>query len=121
MSSEIAILELATTVPGIPESESERREELRHLNNKLAAADNLRCWNSAIRITDQISTSLSKFYVVQYDPDTQQVTVEPALRISQGYENLIQEEQGHERRDTVFVEVDRAEDLKDAYRTISLM
>jgi Region found in RelA / SpoT proteins len=115
MSSEIAILELATTVPGIPESESERREELRHLNNKLAAADNLRCWNSAIRITDQISTSLSKFYVVQYDPDTQRVTVEPALRISQGYENLIQEEQGHERRDTVFVEVDRAEDLKDAY------
>jgi hypothetical protein len=60
-------------------------------------------------------TSLSKVYVIQYDPDTNTVTVEPAARISQGYENLIQEEQGHERRDTVFVEIDRAEDLKQAY------
>jgi hypothetical protein len=53
--------------------------------------------------------------VIQYDPETNRVTVEPSLRISQGSENVIQEEQNHGRRDTVLVELDKAEDLKDAY------
>jgi hypothetical protein len=114
MSSETAALEGTVLVPGLSR-QVECREELRLLNENLEAVNNLARWNSAIKFTDQIHTSLSKVYVIQYDPDTNTVTVEPAARISQGYENLIQEEQGHERRDTVFVEIDRAEDLKQAY------
>jgi len=99
----------------VPDTENERRDEIRYLDNKIGASENLRRWNSAIKFTDQISTSVSKFYVIQYDPEASRVTVEPATKIMAGYENLIQEEQGHEKRDTVFVEIDRAEDLKDAY------
>ena len=75
----------------------------------------MQTWSDAIKKTDEIPNSISKFYVIQYDPETKRVTVEPSLRISQGSENVIQEEQNHERRDTVLVELDKAEDLKDAY------
>jgi hypothetical protein len=78
---------MVTIVPGVPECQTERREELEAINAKLATTDSLRRWNSAIKFTDQIYSSISKFYVIQYDPDTNRVRVEPAARISQGYEN----------------------------------
>ena len=115
VSSEIAILEDCPGVPGIAENEKERRDELRDINARLNAAANLTNWNNAVRATERIPPSLSKFYVVQYDPFTQSVTVEPSTRITHSSERLIQEESAHQGRDTVMVELEKAEDLRQAY------
>jgi hypothetical protein len=101
--------------PPVPERTKERRDELRHLNNKIDAIRNLRYWNEAIRKTDNIPNSISNFYVIQYDPIVQKVSVEPSIRITQGSERVIDQELNNGHRDTVHVEIDRAEDLKDAY------
>jgi hypothetical protein len=115
MSSEIAILEHSPEVPGVSNNENERRDELQDLNARLNAASNLQNWNNAVKATEKIPNSLSKFYVVQFDPETQRVTVEASTRISQSSERLIQEEPNHGGRDTVLVELEKAEDLKQAY------
>lgn len=115
MAAEMAALEGCPGVPGVSDNARERRQELRHLAAKLDASAHLYLWNDAIKFTDEITQSTSKFYVVQYDREMNRVLIFPALRVSQGSETLIQEEHAHEMRDSVLVEIDRAEDLRTAY------
>jgi Region found in RelA / SpoT proteins len=114
MSSEIADIERSPSVPGVPEAKL-RREELKSLNSEISAVRSLNEWTHAIRWTERIPTSASHFYMLQYDPIAGSASVVPFARISQSSEALIQEEQNHGGRDTVLVELEKAEDLKLAY------
>lgn len=118
MASEIACEEDQQGVPGVSNSERERRAELRELDQKLDAAAYLKAWNQAIKQTEEIATSQSRFYLVQFDksdPANLKASVRPVYHFEQGSELLRAEERNDETRDTVIVETDAADSLREAY------
>lgn len=108
MGSEFAVIEDRPLVPDAPK-EKNRRQELRHLEQKLNATACLDRWNRAIQYTEQIDASASGFYLIQFDSEKMEVTVQP------GSARLLFAEEKKVTKDTVLVELERAEDLKTAY------
>jgi hypothetical protein len=118
MASEIACEEDQPGIPGVANSERERRQELRDLERRLDAARNLKTWNEAIKETEKVANSRSMFYLIQFDksnPARLRTSVKPIYRFEQGSEELQAEERNDENRDTVIVETDGADDLREAY------
>jgi hypothetical protein len=118
MASEIACEEDQPGIPGVPNSERERRQEIRELDHKLDATRSLRNWNEAIKRTEKIANSRSLFYLIQFDKTDARnpvTTVRPVFQFEQGSEQLRVDERNDENRDTVIVEMDRAETLREAY------
>lgn len=114
MSSELAAAEQLPLAPGVPESEIERRAELKELNKKLNALQTLESFRQAVRQTENIVAYSGEFYLIQYKPADMTVSVRPYARYTAGEE---QYERAERRADenAVLVEVDKMEDLKEAY------
>lgn len=118
MGAEMAAEEGQPAVPGVPTNQKERRQELRDLNTKIGAARNLKNWNEAIKHTEKIIASRSMFYLIQFDNSDAShpvANVQPFFKFRQGADQLHAAEQNDEHHDTVIVEMDAAEDLREAY------
>ncbi len=115
VSAEFALTEGAPLVPMVSESRRERLQEIRHIARKLKAVENLSAYARMIRGSESLVRRGARFYLIQYDYDERSVTVRPQfedLRSSAAYEEA---EQSQSQKNTVFVEVDRLEDLKSAF------
>lgn len=87
--------------------------ELRALATGLAALITLENYNLAISQTSGIYSRSDRFFVIRYDSSARNVSVTAHPFIPAGFEVL--ERNDSETVSTVLVEVDRVEDLKEAY------
>lgn len=117
MSAEFSEHELGGPVPGTPASAEERRQEIRDLALKLNAATILDSYRVAIDLTEEwyVRSGLDRYFLLQFDYATRQVSVEPFSEYAIGSDRYIEEEMHNQSRNTVLVEVDAVTDLKRAF------
>jgi hypothetical protein len=116
MASEIATAEDLPIVPATPECRSERLNELRDLNKRLDAFGTMEGFRRAVRDTEGYGRKPeSKYYLIQYDNRAKTVSVRPYDSVVTGYSDLGREEAKSDVSNAVLVEVDKIEDLKEAY------
>jgi Region found in RelA / SpoT proteins len=120
MSSELAMAENCPEAEHLP-GHRDRVTEIIELNRKLNALEVLEALRVAVRHTDWVqSAEQPKYYRIQFDLKTRQVVVQPHHGAITGVADQHAAEQsdalsGQSTINTVFVEADRIEDLKDAY------
>lgn len=117
MSAQIAQVEGKPSVPGTPETESERLSELRALAKELRAPQTLDAYRATIQSVGKQSGTF-KYYLVQYDYEENKVSVVPfAPRASQraniAYTNAETNSAG--TKNVVLVSVDSISNLQKAY------
>lgn len=97
MSAEFAEYENGALVPDTPASPRERRQEIRDLVRLLDALAVLDSYRIAINETEnwQVEVGLDRYFLLQFDYETQQVRVEPFEEYAAGSERYIQEETQH--------------------------
>lgn len=115
MSSEMALAEGMPLVPGCPTDKQPRRHELDILNSEIGAIDTLESFRHAIRKTESTGRPRTKFYLIQFEDETRTVTVRPYANAIAGSSDFEAEELKADPKNAVLVEVDRMEDLKEAY------
>ena len=115
MSSEIAVAEGCVPVAGT-ESRRPRRQEIADLAEKLGALQVLYQLNGALDDTEALPGRLSRYFLLQFDARKKSVRVV-------GYQNNLTafgpyaagEAADSSLKDTVLVEIDKAENLRAAY------
>ena len=117
MSGEFADIEHGGPVPGIPQGRAERRKEIRELAKALDAETKLESYRVGIDLTDDlhISVGLDRYFLLQFDYETREVSVMPFEEYAVGSDRYIEEETNNQKRNTVLVEVDAVSDLKSAF------
>jgi hypothetical protein len=112
MSSEIAEDEGCCLVPGTPETTKERQKEIRALDVKLGAIQSLDRLREAVRAVTSVRGCLAKAYIVSLDADHRTVSINSVPKGAS-----VDSYRAAERTSasSVLVEVDKAEDLRDAY------
>jgi hypothetical protein len=119
MSSEFAEEEGCPHVPGTPDSASERHKEIKELDRKLGAITSLDSFRRIIEKTAKAEASRGTIFLIQYDPDREEVSIKtvPSFKIGSNKMGTAEQlESGKGRRiETVLVEVDAASDLRTAY------
>lgn len=117
MSAEFSEHEGGGAVPGTPSSMVERRREIRELAKLLDAVTVLDSYRVAIDMSEKwdIEPGFDRYFLLQFDYDTRQVSVEPFHEYALGSERYIEEESRHAARNTVLVEVDAIADLRRAF------
>jgi hypothetical protein len=113
MSAEFAREEGCPIGDDVPRSAAERVAELRGLNGRLNAVMTLENFNSAISETAGNYSPSDRYFLIHYDSSERTVRVTSHPSIPNGYETL--ENRDSDSVSTVLVEVDRVEDLKQAY------
>ncbi len=115
MSSEIAHVEGRPELPDAPPRKL-RIRELRDLNKQLGAAATLDSINQAVDFTDRyVTSSRSKFFLIQYDIDSKQVRVDGYDSSDGGTRSYDAAERHGAGFDTVLVEADKIGRLKQAF------
>ena len=114
MSSEFAVAENSPVGPNMPKR-SLRLKEIEHLNAKLNAFNTLESLNATLKISETYFGKFSKFFLIEYDNLNQTVNV-------RSYQDSIKSAEQYDKREaqdasktTVLVEVDKVENLKEAY------
>ena len=119
MSSEFAEEEGCPHVPGTPENAADRHKEIKELNQKLDAVKSLDGFRRIIEKTARAEASRGTIFLIQYDPDREEVSIKTIPNYEIGSSKMgtaEQMESGKGRRiETVLVEVDAASDLRKAY------
>lgn len=113
MASEFATEEGAPLVPGADASIADRRTELIALENGLNAINRLESYSRAVKVSEISGQSISPFFLIQFDPNTQKVSVRGLSRKA-SMVNLDSAER-NAQINSVLVEVDKASDLRHAY------
>ncbi|MBX3536433.1 MAG: RelA/SpoT domain-containing protein [Chelatococcus sp.] len=112
VASEFALAEGCPVVAG-DEDRPARLAEIRELERRLDAVSTLESLNHALKITDESVPATSKYYLIRFDRAGERVTV-------RGYNSPIREDASTSdvigsAPNAVLVEVDRVENLKEAY------
>jgi ppGpp synthetase/RelA/SpoT-type nucleotidyltranferase len=116
MSGEIACTEGCPVPSSCPESEAERRAELRELEVRLEAIKTLESYNQAIRHAEEFLSLRGNSYLIRYDMDSHRVSVSTFSQFRSAAVQYFNAEMfSAESENAVLVEVDRVEDLRDAY------
>ncbi|MEO6387850.1 MAG: RelA/SpoT domain-containing protein [Croceibacterium sp.] len=113
MAGEMAEDEGTAPVPSVSVEAPERRQELIDLNGRLGALRALAGYNSAIRHMEGFIGS-APYYLIQYDSIRREVNVRPFRAARLGSEQYADAER-NTQINTVFVEVDKVADLREAY------
>lgn len=121
MSAELAMAENCPESDSVPPHDF-RVQEIRHLDNKLEAVDTLEKLRYAVRYTDMIEDYgvRPKYYRIEYDNEKGVVNVTQHYKPISGILDYNRAEEddnitGGNKLNTVFVEADKVEDMKEAY------
>jgi hypothetical protein len=120
MSAEFAMAECCPEPPGVPER-AQRTDEIKALNKKLTQLlDNISYITDWTEDLPKRSRADWTHYLLEYDHDLKQVTVShyiATLAAVSSYDEaeLIDFRSGMERKNRVLVEVDKVENLREAY------
>lgn len=115
MSAEFAAEEGCPNVPGVTEDIATRRAELFALVDKIDAIKTLESYNEAIRQTEDFISLKGNSYYVQYDAESKTVSVRAVSRYARATEELFNDEVLNDKPNTVLVEIDKVDDLREAY------
>lgn len=115
MSSEIAYQENQAPPASASLPREEIHREVRSISKKIKAVSTLKTFSRAINFTEKYSKTYAKYFILQFDYDTRSVYVEPFYEYKTGSEKYIEQEKNNKRRNTVFVEVSKVNDLKKAF------
>lgn len=115
MSSEFADEENCPIVPGTPAEASLRRAELTALSKELDAVKFLETLNQAVKYTESYVGKHSKYFLIQYDSLNKDIRVRGYSKIGSAADTYSGEERYRSGVNSVLVEVDKAENLREAY------
>jgi hypothetical protein len=119
MSAEFAQEEDCPIVPGTPETASMRHKEIKELDRKIMAVASLDGFRRILRDTAKIETTKGFIFLIQFDPENEEVRVKPIPNYRIGSERMRHAEARESRQvrrlETLLVEVDAASDLRSAY------
>lgn len=116
VSSEFALEEAMPLGPGVEVDEKIRRQEIRDIERRLDAINILDAYNKIINtVTNTYNAPWSRYFVVSFDAEKQTVDVRSFRANMSGADDYFFQETAHENRNTVLVEVDKAEELAEAY------
>lgn len=113
MASEFATEEGAALVPNADASAPIRRTELIALEKGLNAFATLENYSRAVKVSEMSGRTVSPFFLIQFDPATQRVSVR-GLSNTASVASLNSAEK-NTQINSVLVEVDKAADLREAY------
>jgi serine/threonine-protein kinase RIO1 len=118
MGTAIAAIERTPCVPETPTSKAELVSELNYLANRLTARDMLRAYNTTLNTLG--SAKDAKYFIVELDPDENQVTVrrfkaKESAEANRQYTDLESKIPETSRRQVVLVSVADINALKRAY------
>jgi len=119
MSSAMAIIEGKPTVPGTSENETELREEIMELAQKLDVEGHLTAFRESIEVIGQKSTKGAHYFLLELDPVKKRITIKPytqtqLITASRDYMTL-EKRILNDNRDAVLVSADSIESLKLAF------
>lgn len=121
VSAEFALAENCPEPLGLP-PRPQRVQEIRHLNEKLAAVEVLDSLRYAARALDRLNVGDNKrsYYLVEYDHENKKVEVRhkfapKKMLLEYGARELENAYADGKARNTVLIEADKVEDLKNAY------
>ncbi|HVJ01575.1 MAG TPA: RelA/SpoT domain-containing protein [Sphingomonas sp.] len=112
MAAEIAAREKSALVPGTPESDADRREEIVALERGLNALASLEKYRQAVKISETASTG-SPFFLIQFDPVNQYVRVRGVSLNASSH--ALDDAENNKLLNSVLVSVDKIADLRSAY------
>jgi hypothetical protein len=119
MSAEFAQEEDSPFLHNTPENPEERHREIRDVNKRIDAIKSLDAFRRILRDTSHVEVSKGMIFLIQYDPENEEVKVKPVPNFAVGSTKLRaaeRSEAGPGRKiETVLVEVDAASDLRKAY------
>ena len=114
MSSEIAYCENCAPPLSAAGSREEIREEIRVLSKMINAVSTLENYSKAINFADNYGNTHASYFLLQFDYQTRQVSVQPFVQYEAGSDRYTEEEKNYQKN-TVLVEVSKVEDLKTAF------
>jgi hypothetical protein len=113
MSADIAISEGFDPGEGAPATQSDITSELQDLSRRLDAVRTLQDYNLAISQVIEQPLFNARFFLIEYKTSTLSIRVTPYSTLPSS--QLALEQADSDSVSTVVVEVDRVEDLKEAY------
>lgn len=119
VSAELALAEDCPVPDNLPDR-PRRIEEIRDLNKRLGAIEVLDNLRYAARALDQLTEKTVNYYLVEYDHENRKVEVRSKfaakeILLEYGARELENAYATNKIRDTVLIEADKVEDLKNAY------
>lgn len=119
ISAEFALAENCPESPDVP-PRLQRIKEIRELNRKLGAVDVLESLRFAAFALNKITTDRITFYLIEYDHENASVEVRSKfapkeMLMDYGARELENAYKSNKVRDTVLIEAEKVEDLKNAY------
>jgi hypothetical protein len=114
MSSEFAEIEDCPLVPGTYDPKA-RRQEIRDLDYKLDAAATLERINSAVTVATTIGPANANFFLVQYDGVCHTLRIKGYASPRSGSDQYALDEAKDGALNSVLVDVDKADSLREAY------
>lgn len=115
MSSEFAVEENCPLVPDTPFETKLRHAELVALCKELDAVKFLETLNQAFKYTENYRGQYSNYFLIQYDSVNKDIRVRGYSKIGSAADAYSGEESSHAGVNSVLVEVDKAENLREAY------
>ncbi|QYM72883.1 RelA/SpoT domain-containing protein [Pseudochrobactrum sp. Wa41.01b-1] len=115
MSSEFAEEENCPIVPDTPTEARLRRAELIALGKELDAVKFLETLNQAVKYTESYVGKHSNYFLIQYDSVNKDIRVRGYSRVGSAADAYSGEESTRSGVNSVLVEVDKAENLREAY------
>lgn len=115
MSTELAYIEGCELVPTANMSRDDVQKEIRDLSKRIKAVSTLETYNRAINYAVGYGNTNARYFLLQFNYETQQVSVEPFFSFDIGSQRYIEEEKKQGRMNSVLVEVNKVSDLKKAF------
>ncbi len=115
MAAEFAAEEGLPMVPGVSSDVDKRRVELVEVSDRIEAVTTLESYNQALKHTEDFMGLKGNSYLIQYNPDTRHVSVRTFSKYARMSEEMFNEELLNDQPNTVLVEIDKVDDLREAY------
>lgn len=115
MSTEFAYEENQQLVPTANADKEENRKEIRELSRRIKAVSVLETNTRAIKRAESYGATHARYFLLQFDYATKEVSVEPFFAYSDGASKYISEERNNQGKNTVLVEVNKVAELKAAF------
>ncbi|MDE0590445.1 hypothetical protein OU789_10950 [Halocynthiibacter sp. C4] len=115
MSAQFSEVEGEPVSEFVPQSSSERTEELKALSVKLDAINHLETYRKIVNISEGRKTNSSSYFLVHMNAETGDISVKPQVSFMRGVEGYQRYIDTTESKQSILVSVDSVDALRAAY------